>query len=57
MLFYRNRTEKISTHGSDIDFETISDHPDDEREAMLNAENGMESDDDDDPRLQVVTKH
>lgn len=47
----------MSTHGSDIDFETIADHPDDEREAMLNAENGMDSDDDDEPRLQVVTKH
>lgn len=52
----RNRTEKISTHDSDIDFENLSQHPDDEREAMLNAENGMDSDSDDE-NLQVLTKH
>uniref|UniRef100_K3WPR1 Ion transport domain-containing protein n=1 Tax=Globisporangium ultimum (strain ATCC 200006 / CBS 805.95 / DAOM BR144) TaxID=431595 RepID=K3WPR1_GLOUD len=54
-IFLKNRTEKISTHDSDIDFETLSAHPDDEREAMLNAENGMDSDSDDE-NLQVLTK-
>ncbi|KAF1313502.1 hypothetical protein FI667_g17281, partial [Globisporangium splendens] len=54
-IFLKNRTEKISTHDSDIDFETLSAHPDDEREAMLNAENGMDSDSDSE-NLQVLTK-
>lgn len=55
----RNRTEKSRLHDSDIDidFESIASHPDNEREAILNAESGIHSDSDsdsDDSDMQVV---
>lgn len=58
LLTNRNRTEKSRLHNSDIDidFETISSHPDDEREAILNAESGMNSDSDDES-VHVLTAH
>ncbi|TYZ58510.1 hypothetical protein PybrP1_011610 [[Pythium] brassicae (nom. inval.)] len=58
-IFLKNRTEKSRLHDSDIDidFETLASHPDDEREAILNAESGVGSDSDDDSDVQVLTAH
>lgn len=51
----RNRSERLSAQGGkDIEFEELPTHPDDEREIMLNAENGIDGADSDDERIEVV---
>ncbi|KAJ8542420.1 hypothetical protein ON010_g12394 [Phytophthora cinnamomi] len=53
-IFLKNRSDRPTTIGKDIDFEDISMHPDDEREMMLDAESGMGLDSDDDEEIQIV---
>ncbi|RLN79096.1 hypothetical protein BBJ28_00022234 [Nothophytophthora sp. Chile5] len=45
--------QTLLTLGKDIDFEKLSTDPDDEREMMLNAENGMDLDSEDE-EIQIV---
>lgn len=52
----RNRTEKVNATGADITFEFLPDHPldDDERDIILDAENGLHDDSDSELELTVV---
>lgn len=52
----RNRTEKVNATGTDITFEFLPDHPldDEEREIVLDAENGLHDESDSELELGVV---
>ncbi|GMF12600.1 unnamed protein product [Phytophthora lilii] len=50
----RNRSDRPTTIGKDIDFEELAKHPEYEREMMLNAENGMGLDSDDEEEIRIV---
>ncbi|CEG36072.1 wsc domain-containing protein [Plasmopara halstedii] len=53
-LFLKNRSDRPTTIGKDINFENISADPDGEREMMLNAESGIRLDSDDEENFQAV---
>ena len=56
MFLSRNRSDRPTTIGKEIDFEELAANPDDERELMLNAESGMAlgSDEEEEEEIQIV---
>ncbi|UIZ26922.1 hypothetical protein KXD40_001885 [Peronospora effusa] len=53
-IFLKNRSDRPTTIGKEIDFEELAANPDDERELMLNAESGMALESDDEEEIQIV---
>ncbi|CAH0491242.1 unnamed protein product [Peronospora farinosa] len=53
-IFLKNRSDRPTTIGKEIDFEELAANPDDERELMLNAESGMTLESDDEEEIQIV---
>ncbi|CAI5728814.1 unnamed protein product [Peronospora destructor] len=53
-IFLKNRSDRPTTIGKEIDFEELAANPNDERELMLNAESGMVLECDDEEEIQIV---
>ncbi|TDH64897.1 uncharacterized protein CCR75_000649 [Bremia lactucae] len=53
-LFLKNRSDRPTTIGKDIDFEKLSVTMEGEREVMLNAENGTLFDSDNEEEIEIV---
>ncbi|CAH0477229.1 unnamed protein product [Peronospora belbahrii] len=53
-IFLKNRSDRPTTIGKEIDFEALAANPDDERELMLDAESGMAVESDEEEEIETV---